>query len=132
MRSRGKKSRPRTDPQKMPIFRVQVEGQGPAEERGLARETGGKPKGTQEKTVFQEGWSHQLCQMPLREESHGCTSEKLYVNSTKQFGWSVRPDREVRRSRSGGSVCRQVFQEIRVGIVQWQGTEDVGSGDLFV
>lgn len=55
-----------------------------------------------ERTVFREAWSHQFWQMPLREEQCGCTSEKLYLNLTERFWWSVGIDGELRRSRSGG------------------------------
>lgn len=82
--------------------------------RELAREAGGRPKGSQERTVFQEGWNDQLCQMLLREERCVCTSEKLYVNLTEQFWWTMGTDGEARRSRSGGSMGRQGLKKMGV------------------
>lgn len=84
-----------------------------------------------ERTVFQEAWSHQFWQMPLREQRCGCTSEKLYLNLTERFWWSVgtaAAEMEV------GSVHRQFFQDIEgwKRRVQWSGTEEVISRDLFV
>ena len=90
-----------------------TQGSGPAMGRELAREAGGRPKGSQERTVFQEGWNDQLCQMLLREERYGCTSEKLYVNLAELFWWSVGTDGEARRT-NGDSMCRQVFKKIGV------------------
>lgn len=38
------------------------------------------------------------------------------VTVTKQFWWSVRTNGGVRKSRSGGNVCRQVLQETGGGV----------------
>lgn len=40
----------------------------PCKGETMAREAGGRPKGSQERIAFQEGWNDGLYQMLLREE----------------------------------------------------------------